>query len=94
VQDYFEERPIFGRRDLILGAHTMDGKKATWGKGRKSNMQEKKPHARRQTILTILGLGFFTKVVCNDPKPLCKDHHCFGVFLKLFLSEVFCQTLC
>jgi hypothetical protein len=31
---------------------------------------------------------------CNDPKPLCKDHHCFGVFLKLFLSEVFRQTLC
>jgi hypothetical protein len=31
---------------------------------------------------------------CNDPKPLCKDHHCFGVFLKLFLSEVFHQTLC
>ena len=23
---------------------------------------------------------------CNDPKPLCKDHHCFGVFLKLFLG--------
>jgi hypothetical protein len=22
--------------------------------------------------------------MCNDPKPLCKDHHCFGVFLKLF----------
>jgi hypothetical protein len=21
---------------------------------------------------------------CNDPKPLCKDHHCFGVFLKPF----------
>jgi hypothetical protein len=21
---------------------------------------------------------------CNDPKPLCKDHHYFGVFLKLF----------
>jgi hypothetical protein len=20
----------------------------------------------------------------NDPKPLCKDHHGFGVFLKLF----------
>jgi hypothetical protein len=18
--------------------------------------------------------------MCNDPKPLCKDHHCFGVF--------------
>jgi hypothetical protein len=32
--------------------------------------------------------------VYNDPKPLCKDHHCFGVFLKLFLSEVFRQTLC
>jgi hypothetical protein len=33
-------------------------------------------------------------IPCNDPKPLCKDHHCFGVFLKLFLSEVFRQTLC
>jgi hypothetical protein len=22
--------------------------------------------------------------LCNDPKPLCKDHHSFGVFLKLF----------
>jgi hypothetical protein len=21
---------------------------------------------------------------CNDPKPLCQDHHGFGVFLKLF----------
>jgi hypothetical protein len=30
----------------------------------------------------------------NDPKPLCKDHHCFDVFLKLFLSEVFHQKLC
>jgi hypothetical protein len=31
---------------------------------------------------------------CNDPKPLCKDHHCFGVFLKLFLVVVFRQTVC
>jgi hypothetical protein len=23
---------------------------------------------------------------CNDPKTLCKDHHCFGVYLKLFPS--------
>jgi hypothetical protein len=35
-----------------------------------------------------------TEFFCNDPKPLCKDHHCLGVFLKLFLSEVFRQTLC
>jgi hypothetical protein len=31
---------------------------------------------------------------CNDPKPLCKDHHGFGVFLKLFLVVVFRQTVC
>jgi hypothetical protein len=31
---------------------------------------------------------------CNDPKPLCKDHHGFGVFLKLFVVVVFRQTLC
>jgi hypothetical protein len=24
--------------------------------------------------------------VCNDPKPLCKDHHYFGVFFKTFSS--------
>jgi hypothetical protein len=33
-------------------------------------------------------------MLCNDPKPLCKDHHGFGVFLKLFLVVVFRQTLC
>jgi hypothetical protein len=45
--------------------------------------------------LYFLNLGDFGNISqCNDPKPLCKDHHCFGVFLKLFLSEVFRQTLC
>jgi hypothetical protein len=40
-----------------------------------------------------LGHLNFDHIIYNDPKPLCKDHHCFGVFLKLFLSEVFRQTL-
>ena len=28
--------------------------------------------------------GFKLWYHCNDPKPLCKDHHCFGVFSKTF----------
>jgi hypothetical protein len=44
-------------------------------------------HSKKKVIVTYVAS-------CNDPKPLCKDHHCFGVFLKLFLSEVFRQTLC
>jgi hypothetical protein len=36
--------------------------------------------------------GYYS--VCNDPKPLCKDHHVFGCLLKLFLVVVFHQTLC
>jgi hypothetical protein len=44
--------------------------------------------------MTCILKGVFKMDSCNDPKPLCKDHHCFGVFLKLFLSEVFHQTLC
>jgi hypothetical protein len=32
--------------------------------------------------------------MCNDPKPLCQDHHGFGVHFKLFLVVVFRQTLC
>jgi hypothetical protein len=60
---YFEERPIFGRKYLILGACATVGKKEACGKGRKSNMQEEKPRVRRKKILTILGLGFLTKVV-------------------------------
>jgi hypothetical protein len=32
-------------------------------KRRKRNMQEENPCVRRQESLTILGLGFFTKVV-------------------------------
>jgi hypothetical protein len=38
--------------------------------------------------------GYLQEKRCNDPKPLCKDHHGFGVFLKLLLSEVFRQTVC
>jgi hypothetical protein len=31
--------------------------------------------------------GFWQELLrTNDPKPLCKDHHGFGVFLKLFLG--------
>jgi hypothetical protein len=26
----------------------------------------------------------FSCALCNDPKPLCEDHHCFGVFSKTF----------
>jgi hypothetical protein len=30
-------------------------------------------------------LGFLVALgTCNDPKPLCKDHHGFGVFLNFF----------
>jgi hypothetical protein len=53
-------------------------------------------HLVKQSIAVIMYLVpvRFPGGLCNDPKPLCKDHHCFGVFLKLFLSEVFRQTLC
>jgi len=46
-QTYFEERPIFGRKDLFLGARAITSKKATCGKGRKSSMQEENPCVRR-----------------------------------------------
>jgi hypothetical protein len=58
----------FGK-DLILerrpnfGARTIDGKKATCRKRRKSNMQEEKQRGSRQENLTMLGLGFLIKIV-------------------------------
>jgi hypothetical protein len=48
-----------------LGAFTTTGKKETYRKGRKINIQEEKPCVRRKTSLTILGLGFLTKVVMD-----------------------------
>jgi hypothetical protein len=28
--------------------------------------------------------GYVDDGLCNDPKPLCQDHHGFGVFLNFF----------
>jgi hypothetical protein len=42
-EGYFEERPIFGKEDLILEQAT-GGKKETCRKRRKSSMQEEKQH--------------------------------------------------
>jgi hypothetical protein len=37
--------------------------------------------------IIVLRSSFIIKYNYNDPKPLSKDHHCFGVFSKkLFLS--------
>jgi hypothetical protein len=62
VEAYFEERPIFGRRDLILEHAQQLARKKHAEKRRKSSMQEEKPRARRKTSLTILGLGFLIRL--------------------------------
>jgi hypothetical protein len=63
VQAYFEERPFFVRKDLILEHAQQLARKEHAKKKRKSSMQEEKPCARRQTSLTMLGLGFLIRIV-------------------------------
>jgi hypothetical protein len=53
---FWKGRPNFGAR-------ATGGKKEACRKRRKNNMQEENNVARRQTSLTMIGLGFLTKIV-------------------------------
>jgi hypothetical protein len=37
--------------------------------------------------------GMNETIGCNDPKPLCKDHHGFGVFLNFSGCGILSNTL-
>jgi hypothetical protein len=59
----FEERPIFGKEDLILEhAQQVERKKHAEKEG-KATCKRKSNVARRQTSLTMIGLGFLIRIV-------------------------------
>jgi hypothetical protein len=68
VQVYFEERPIFGKEDLILGARATGGKKEACRKRWKSSTQKKTQHGKKEEKPNRNRVRVFDKD-CNGYKP-------------------------
>jgi len=63
MQAYFEERPIFGRKDQFWEHVQQLARKQHAEKEEKKHARGEACKARRQENLTTIGLGFLTKVV-------------------------------
>jgi hypothetical protein len=66
---YFEERPIFGKEDLILEHVQQVARKTTCIKRRKSNMQEENPCGKEAGKPNHDRVRVFVKD-CNGYKPI------------------------